>query len=324
MKRGMASIIGLLCLLLWTGRSWSEPPASAQPATAAAAQNSEAPARPDRALIISVDGCRPDMLLRADAPHVRRLMASGSFSFWARTTEVSITLPSHTSMLTGVKPEKHKISWNADEPHPEQPYPAFPTLFEVARKAGLTTAIVAGKAKFSVLAKPGTVDWSFIKGAGDDEVASHATDILLKHKPQVMFVHFPDVDAAGHRIGWGSNAQLAALENADKRIGEVLAALDKSGVAETTLVILTADHGGAGRAHGRNDPRSRHIPWIASGPGVKKNYDLTLDPTLVINTEDTFATACYLLGLAPGNDIDGKPVLQILDKRNQELLHAEP
>src|SRR4051794_35241398 len=54
-----------------------------------------------RALIISIDGLRPDVMLRADAPNLKSLYTTGSFSFWARTTPLSITLPSHTTMLTG-------------------------------------------------------------------------------------------------------------------------------------------------------------------------------------------------------------------------------
>ena len=61
----------------------------------------------DHVLIISVDGLRPDVLLRADTPNMHTLFHNGSFTFWARTTAQSITLPSHVSMLTGVVPEKN-------------------------------------------------------------------------------------------------------------------------------------------------------------------------------------------------------------------------
>src|SRR3712207_159213 len=46
----------------------------------------------DRAVIVSVDGLRPDLLARADAPNLRRLMRSGSFTLWASTTAASVTL----------------------------------------------------------------------------------------------------------------------------------------------------------------------------------------------------------------------------------------
>ena len=263
-----------------------------------------------RAVIISVDGLRPDLLLRARTPVIGRLMDSGSFSLWARTVKQAITLPSHTSMLTGVSPEKHGVLWNGDKD--EEAYPKVPTIFEVAKKGGLTTAMVTGKSKFDALARPGTIDWLSVSKATDDEVGSRAAAVLATHRPQLLVVHFPGCDGAGHSKGWGSPEQMAAIESIDRSLGVLMSALEETGLDRETLVILSADHGGAGKGHGPDDPRCRHIPWIAVGPGVRRNYDLTRDGTLVINTEDTFATACYFLGIRPEGPIDGKPVEQIL------------
>lgn len=271
------------------------------------------------AIIISIDGLRPDVALRARTPNIRRLVASGSFTFWARTVPQSITLPSHTSMLTGVRPERHGVLWNGDLPEPH--FPKVPTIFEVAKAGGLTTAMVAGKTKFVTLARPGSIDWENVNKATDDEVGSRAAVVLREHQPGLMVVHFPGADAAGHSKGWGSPDQIAAVEVIDRSLGVLLDALEETRLRDSTLVILSADHGGAGRSHGPNDPRSRHIPWIASGPGIRKNYDLTLDPTLVVNTEDTFATTCYFLALKPTVPLDGKPVEQILADR--ELMHEQ-
>jgi arylsulfatase A-like enzyme len=58
--------------------------------------------------------------------------------------------------------------------------------------------------------------------------------------------------------------------------------------------------------------RSLNIPWIAYGPGIRKNFDLTSLRT-TINTTDTFATACYLLGIPLPPDIQGKPQLPIVE-----------
>jgi len=288
------------------------------------------PAVPARVMIVSIDGLRPDLALRARMPHLRGLMALGSYSFWAITTDVAITLPSHASMLTGVPPEKHRITFNSDPPGPEPRYPAVPTIFELASKQGHTTAAVAGKSKFRVFDKPGTLNWKFFKEATDDQVASTAVAIVREHRPEVLFVHLPDCDRAGHQFGWGSDQQIAAIENADRALGEILNALDDQHVLDETLIIVTADHGGAGRNHGignarfagANDPRSLRIPWIAAGPGVKANYDLTLDVQLKIHTEDTFATACEAMGLPLPHDITGKPILEIFQKK--ELLNAAP
>src|SRR4051794_26254863 len=87
------------------------------------------------ALIISIDGLRPDLMLRAKAPRLQGLLERGSFSMWAKTTPASITLPSHVSMLTGVNPEAHGILWNGDLPLTEPIYPNFPTVFDLAKRA---------------------------------------------------------------------------------------------------------------------------------------------------------------------------------------------
>src|SRR4051812_11186656 len=65
-----------------------------------------------RMLIISIDGCRPDLLLRADAPTIHGLLPQSTFTLWARTVPHAITLPAHVSMLTGVVPRKHEVEWN--------------------------------------------------------------------------------------------------------------------------------------------------------------------------------------------------------------------
>src|SRR5262245_50797251 len=109
----------------------------------------------DRVLIISIDGLRPDLLLRAFMPRVRGLCSEGCFTFWAETTPEAYTLPCHITMLTGVSSERHGVTWNN---YIEESYPNVPTLFEMARQAGYSTAMATGKMKFIVLTKPGTLD----------------------------------------------------------------------------------------------------------------------------------------------------------------------
>ena len=285
-----------------------------RPGTTAAAPKPVAAV--ERVVIVSADGLRPDVLLRARTPNIRRLIETGTFTMWARTVPQSITLPSHTSMLTGVTPERHRILWNSDIPDPI--YPRVPTIFEVAKGAGLTTAMVTGKSKFDSLARPGSIDWERVKAATDDKVGSRAAALLREHKPNLLVVHFPGADTAGHSKGWGTPEQVAAVETVDRSVGVLLGALEEARLRDSTVIILSADHGGAGKGHGPNDPRSRHIPWIAAGPGIRRGYDLTRDASLTVNTEDTFATACWLLGLKPPGKIDGKPIEQVLADR--ELL----
>lgn len=278
-------------------------------------------ARAQRALILSVDGLRPDVLLRGDAPNIRALAAGGSFTYWARSTPHSITLPTHISMLTGVEPNTHGILWNGELPFSEPVYPRVPTLFELAKKAGYSTGAVTGKSKFAVLNKPGSIDFAYKPDdakTDDADVTTHATQMIRSDRPEVMFVHFPGVDSAGHQFGWGSEEQIAAVALVDRCIGSVVQTLAEQQMLDQTLIILTADHGGSGRTHGADDFRSRYIPWIVTGPGIRKNHDLTNNRDLVVEVYDTFNTVCTMLGIKPTRRTNGKFVEDILADR--ELL----
>src|SRR5436190_15297537 len=83
-------------------------------APAATFADDAAPATKPHILIISVDGMRPDLMLRAKTPNIHALFEGGAYSFWARTTPHAITLPSHVSMLTGCIPRHHEVEWNVD------------------------------------------------------------------------------------------------------------------------------------------------------------------------------------------------------------------
>ena len=280
-----------------------------------------------KAVVVSIDGLRPDLMLLARAPNIRGLLARGAYSMWARTTPNSITLPSHVSMMTGVSPRRHEIEWNRELPLKEPIYPRVPTLFEAAKRHGYTTAVAAGKQKFDMFDRPGVLDWRHIPTTITSETAAvigPAVQIILQHQPDVMLVHLPSVDNVGHAIGWATPQQMKAIEDADAAVGQVVQALDDAGMTDSTLLIVTSDHGGAGRTHGPDDFRSRYIPWIAVGPGIR-HVDLTTYPKLVINTEDTFATVCWMLGIPPTlPDLDGVPVKLILEQKPPELLHTAP
>lgn len=278
------------------------------------------------ALIISIDGLRPDLISRSGATRLLGLMDRGSFTLWAKTTPQSITLPSHVSMLTGVNPNVHGIQWNGDLPLTHPVYPASPTIFELAHRAGYTTALATGKSKFDALTPPETLTAAWITRESsclDSEVADHAVEIIRQTRPDVMFVHLPNVDNAGHGVGWGTPEQLAIVKSADDCIGRLLDAYREIGRLDSTLVIVTADHGGAGRSHGPEDPRSRTIPWIAVGPGVRPGFDLTrLGRDYDVQTYDTFSTVCWALGLKPQKRVEGKPILEMFE--NAELVLRAP
>jgi predicted AlkP superfamily pyrophosphatase or phosphodiesterase len=265
-----------------------------------------------RALLVSIDGLRPDLALRGEMPRLRSLRQRGSYTFWAETSPEPYTLPCHVTMLTGVSAEKHGVTWNE---YIEDSYPAVPTLFEKAKQSQRTTAVVVGKMKFIALTKPGAVDHAYIppdEPVSDDEVATHAVRILRVHRPDVMFVHLPGVDTVGHEYGWGSPQQMAAIAKADLALGMLFDGLEELDLSGATVVLVTADHGGGEKSHEPNDPRSHFIPWIVAGPGIQPDSDLTRQVEGRVRIEDTFATICELLKIDSGPDGDGKSLASIL------------
>jgi arylsulfatase A-like enzyme len=269
------------------------------------------------------------VLLLADAPHLRGLMRTGSYTLWARgISEPAEPAAAHVSMLTGFSPEPRR--WGTVTfRDPREPAPLRgPTLFDLARRACYTTGLVGSRTAFgaavpattaatAAATADGAPDWTSDPGeaASDAEAARAASALVREHQPQVLVVDFPGVERAGRAApaGWGSAEQVAAVARADAAVGEVLAALDASGLANSTVVLVTSDHGGAGWTFERDDPRTRTIPWIASGPGIGRGTDLTRFPTLSVNgPEDTFVTACRVLGIPIDTEIDGKFVEQIL------------
>ena len=99
--------------------------------------------------------------------------------------------------------------------------------------------------------------------------------------------------------------QLSVIREADAALGMLLEELDARNLRGETLLIVTADHGGLGGAHGSDAREDMTIPWIAVGPGIQPK---TL--TTVVHTMDTAATAAFALGLPIPDDWDGVPVYE--------------
>lgn len=70
-----------------------------------------------------------------------------------------------------------------------------------------------------------------------------ATFILKKHKPDLLLVHLVDLDEDEHGFGPDSPQAAATLEKIDGHIGELLAADQAAGLADSTDVFIVSDHG---------------------------------------------------------------------------------
>ncbi len=260
-------------------------------------------------VVVSVDGLRPDAIATYDAPMLQRLMREGSYTLSARTIDPSKTLPSHTSMLTGQPPERHGVFWNtvatADADSID-----LPNIFGIARAHGYSTAAFFSKAKFQPLQVAGTLDYSQAPGGwfgrwrGDRTIADVAA-YLEQARPNLLFVHLSDPDAAGHRAGWMSHDYGRAVIDADRAVARLVSLAEQAYGSGEFSLIVTADHGGHGTDHGSDDLRDVTIPWIAWGRGVKPG----ILPPATVRTMDTAATALWLLSLDEPADWVGRPVV---------------
>jgi len=277
------------------------PLAAAAPADSASRAVAKHGRIADHVLVISIDGLRPDAIQQFNAFTILRLMREGSYALTAQTILPSKTLPSHTSMLTGVDADAHGITWN-DERVDDHGHVDVPTVFGLAKAEGFRTAAFFSKTKFHHLEAPNTIDYVRSPKGGIFDFrwdASRTVKEVGRHlasrseAPNLLFVHIGEPDYAGHAFGWMGRAYGSAVRTADQAVAQLIEKAENRFGHGNFTVILTADHGGHDRNHGSEDPRDTTIPWIVWGKGVAAGVEL---PT-GIRTMDTAATALWLLGV---------------------------
>ncbi len=260
-------------------------------------------------VIVSIDGLRPDAIAKYGASTLQKLMREGSYTLTASTIHPSSTLPSHTSMLTGLLPDQHGVFWNtvatADSDSID-----LPNIFSVARAHGYSTAAFFSKAKFQPLQVEGTLDYSQAPGGlfgrwSSDRTLADVARYMATARPNVLFVHLTDPDAAGHRVGWMTTEYGQAVRSADQAVNRLIALAERAYGRGNFSLIVTADHGGHGMNHGSDDVRDVTIPWIAWGRGVKQG--VLAEST--VRTMDTAATVLWLLAVTEPANWTGRPVL---------------
>ena len=263
------------------------------------------------ALIIIADGLRPDAIDKARTSNLYSLIKQASYTNTAKTVELAMTLPSLTSIITGLKPENHGMTGNKYSP--DLGHTQFVTIFSAANKDGLSTAMFVGKDKLGYLNVPGSLDHYESTNMAPDSVeliTQSYTGYLKKHKPRLALVHFPYPDLAGHKHGWMSGEYMDSLESVDKALGKIIASLKETGIYDNAFIVIVSDHGGEGKTHLKDMPNTRLIPWLAIGKNVKKDYRISWQ----VYIYDTAPTVLRALGLTPPPGIDGRVIEEIFLK----------
>ena len=267
-------------------------------------------------ILIGSDGFGAYAFENAKIPNLRAMMKEGSWSLEARTVLPSSSAANWASMVMGAGPELHGYTtWGSKKP--DMPprlvddYGMFPSIYSQLRKEKPDSEI-------GVIYEWDGIGYLFPKAAvnkdqnadGDIAVTHAASTYIKEKKPNFLFVHLHDVDSVGHQIGHGTPEYYAAIERTDTHIGTILKSIEDAGIAESTLVLFTADHGGINKGHGLITMNEMQIPWIIKGPGIKRDHELSQS----IMTFDTAATIAELLKLKAPQVWIGRPVKEAMNK----------
>ncbi len=262
--------------------------------------------RPDHVFLVSIDGLRSDLLDRAPTPNLDLAIKAGARALAARTIVPAVTLPAHASMLTGVGPSRHGVLFNGSVEG--RPPMAQENLLSMVAGGGGRAAAWLGKKKLLHLVPPRAgVD---VRHAGFTarRVLDHALPSLSGKVPDLVFLHLPDVDSAGHEHGWGSPEQLAAVAEVDRQIGRMWREVHRLGLLRKSAFLFLADHGGHGKAHGLHHPEEFQIEWVAAGIGIQPGRTIEA-PVSVL---DTVPTVLALLGREIPAGLEGRVVAEAL------------
>jgi choline-sulfatase len=103
----------------------------------------------------------------------------------------------------------------------------------------------------------------------------------------------------------------------DAALGTLLRGLETAGVLDSTIIVVTADHGEEFQEHGRLKHGSHlyeesiHVPLVIAGPGVPVGRRTDLAQGI-----DLFPTIAAVLGLAPPHGLPGRDLLATRDGRD--------
>lgn len=276
-------------------------------------------------LIVGVDGFGGMYLENATdfLPTFKRIMDSGSWTTRARNQMPTISAPNWNTIITGMPPEESGVfnnDWTPDLTNVTDPTDsAMPPIsgagkvpepmWAVLKKQNpsMKVAVSISWDWINYLVENSTVDYLCRAYESDETAANGMIDFIENYKPNLMFIHMDDVDEAGHASYWGSEKYYNATKEIDQYLASMLGALDDAGIAEDTLVLMTADHGGWGSSHGQNNMANFYIPLLFYGAGIRSHSTISS----FASNRDISATVMYALGLQPGPFFQGRVLHEI-------------
>jgi PA14 domain/Sulfatase/Chitobiase/beta-hexosaminidase C-terminal domain len=274
--------------------------------------NAAVPAKIKRVVIIGCDGMSVGGVLKANTPNFDKFMNQGAYTLHARNIFPTVSSPNWEAMLTGSNATQTGVTSNDWELDNYQLPPVvttengrYPDIFYILKKfkPQLKTASVYDWSGFGRLYDKTCVDID-IHPEGVVATAQRAAEVIKKDKPDFLFIHFDNVDHAGHADGHMTSSYFKAVSLADSLAGVVVAAAKEAGTFDETLFIVTADHGGVGNGHGDMTVQGNEVPFLMYGAGVKKGYQLPV----AVNLMDLAATVAYTFDVPVPQVWVGRPV----------------
>ena len=250
-------------------------------------------------IVVGIDGAGA-WFKDADTPNFDRIFSDGAVTYRALSSNPSISAECWGSMLLGVGPEIHKLNNGIVSSTPYPTDSAFPSLFRRIREVYPDTELGS------------YCDWNPITygivesnigvshdTANDDELTPIICDYIRNKKPEFLFIQLDSVDGAGHKHGYRTPEFLERLSVIDGYINDIYNACVDTGIADDTLFIVIADHGGTnpgngqGGSHGGWTDGEKYVTFAAKGKTVRNVHIEEM------NIRDLAAVVLYAFGIEP-------------------------
>lgn len=283
-------------------------------------------------LLITVDTLRADALgsygnETASTPWMDRLASEGVRFANARAHNV-VTLPAHASILTGLYPQEHGVRDNSGFRFPED----LPTLATILRQEGYRTAAFVSafplESRFGLDLGFDLYEDSFVgaerRPAFFEQERSGVETIALARewmdadddRPWFCWVHlyephFPYEPAEPFKTQFGEDSYLGDVATADAALAPLLEPLLNRTGDESSLVVLTSDHGEALGEHGEAThgifayEGTLRVPLVLHRPGL-------LEPRVVrepVRHIDILPTVLDILAIPVDQRLRGRSLL---------------
>jgi predicted AlkP superfamily pyrophosphatase or phosphodiesterase len=219
------------------------------------------PAPAPTVILISFDGFRWDYLQHTETPNLDRLIARGVHAEGLIPVFPSSTFPSHYSMVTGLYPGHHGIFANDmrdrvlgaefhlgdREAVADSRWWGGEPIWIGAERAGMRTAAMFWPGSEGVIAGHRPTYWhTFDKGFAFERRVAQVLewlDLPSGERPQFITLYFEQPNDSGHRFGPDAVETLEAVRRVDGQLGDLVAGLERRGLADRVDLIVVSDHG---------------------------------------------------------------------------------